>query len=149
MFERFHRIEQTRGRTHEGTGIGLALVNELVKLHGGTVSVDSVAGVGSTFTVAVPFGTAHLDPERIGKVSEPASTGVMPSAFIEEALGWLPDEKLEGRRVRVNIPHQRSAFDAHVANRHPLFHVHSVDNQSTILVGEAFSSRDSKTSNNA
>ena len=99
MFERFHRIEQTGGRTHEGTGIGLALVHELVKLHGGTVSVDSVAGEGSTFTVAVPIGTAHLDPERIGKVSELASTGVMPSAFIEEALGWLPDEPTEDRQT--------------------------------------------------
>jgi PAS domain S-box-containing protein len=97
MFERFHRIEHTRGRTHEGTGIGLALVHELVKLHGGTVSVDSVAGEGSTFTVAVPFGAAHLDPERIGKISELASTGVMPAAFIEEAFGWLPDEELESR----------------------------------------------------
>jgi PAS domain S-box-containing protein len=95
MFERFHRIEHTRGRTHEGTGIGLALVQELVKLHGGTVSVDSVAGEGSTFAVALPFGTAHLDPERIGKVSELASTSIMPSAFIEEALGWLPDEELD------------------------------------------------------
>jgi PAS domain S-box-containing protein len=96
MFERFHRVEQTRGRTHEGTGIGLALVHELVRLHGGTVSVDSMAGEGSTFTVAVPFGTAHLDSERIGKVSDLASTNVMPSAFIEEALGWLPDEELGG-----------------------------------------------------
>jgi PAS domain S-box-containing protein len=99
MFERFHRIEQSRGRTHEGTGIGLALVHELVNLHGGTVTVDSVAGEGSTFTVAVPFGTAHLDPDRIGKVSELASTSVMPAAFIEEALGWLPDEELENRRA--------------------------------------------------
>lgn len=100
MFERFHRIEQSRGRTHEGTGIGLALVHELVKIHGGTVSVDSVAGEGSTFRVTVPFGTAHLDPGRIGKVAELASTGVMPSAFIEEALGWLPDEAIENRRAR-------------------------------------------------
>ncbi len=99
MFERFHRIEQTRGRTHEGTGIGLALVHELVKLHGGAVSVASVAGVGSTFTVAIPFGTAHLDPERMGQVSELPSTGVMPSAFIEEALGWLPDEQGEIQRA--------------------------------------------------
>ena len=106
MFERFHRIEQTRGRTHEGTGIGLALVHELVKLHGGTVSVDSVAGEGSTFTVAVPFGTAHLDPERIGKVSELASTSVIPSAFIEEALGWLPDDSQRASRAG-SKSHQR------------------------------------------
>ncbi len=56
VFNRFHRVQETRGRTHEGTGIGLALVLELVKLHGGTVGVDSVYGAGSTFTVAVPFG---------------------------------------------------------------------------------------------
>jgi CheY-like chemotaxis protein len=98
MFERFHRVENSRGRTHEGTGIGLALVQELVKLHGGGVSVNSVLGEGSKFTVAIPFGKAHLDPERIGKVSELASTGVMPSAFIEEALGWLPDESVAGRQ---------------------------------------------------
>ncbi len=54
--------------------------------------MDSVAGEGSTFTVVIPFGTAHLDPERIGKVSDLASTSVTPSAFTEEALGWLPDE---------------------------------------------------------
>ena len=99
MFERFHRIEQTRGRTHEGTGIGLALVHELVKLHGGTVRVDSVAGEGSIFAVAVPFGAAHLDPDRIGKGSELASTSVMPSAYIEEAIGWLPDEELRSHRA--------------------------------------------------
>src|ERR1700722_12261722 len=51
------------------------------------VSADSVAGGGGTFTVVVPFGTAHLDPERIGNVSKLASPGVMPSAFVEEALG--------------------------------------------------------------
>ena len=49
LFERFHRVEGTQGRTHEGTGIGLALVQELVKLHGGAVSVTSEVGHGSTF----------------------------------------------------------------------------------------------------
>jgi len=92
MFERFHRIEQTRARTHEGTGIGLALVQELVKLHGGTVTVESAIGHGSTFTVTIPLGKAHLDPERIGKAAELPSTGVTPAAYIEEALRWLPDE---------------------------------------------------------
>ena len=71
MFERFHRIEHSRGRTHEGTGIGLALVQELVKLHGGTVSVASVMGQGSTFRVAIPLGTAHLDPDRVARCPRP------------------------------------------------------------------------------
>jgi PAS domain S-box-containing protein len=92
MFQRFHRIEDSRGRTHEGTGIGLALVQELVKLHGGTVSVSSVMGQGSTFRVAVPLGKAHLDPGRVGKAPEVGSISVTPAAFVEEALRWLPDE---------------------------------------------------------
>jgi PAS domain S-box-containing protein len=92
MFQRFHRIEDSRGRTHEGTGIGLALVQELVKLHGGTVSVASVMGQGSTFRVAIPLGRAHLDPGRVGKAPEVGSTSVTPAAFVEEAFRWLPDE---------------------------------------------------------
>ncbi|MCC2628482.1 MAG: sensory box protein [Thermomicrobiales bacterium] len=90
MFERFHRVERSRGRTHEGTGIGLALVQELVKLHGGTVHVESVFNEGSTFTVTIPFGTAHLDPRRIGTASELTSTSIGSSPFVEEALRWLP-----------------------------------------------------------
>jgi len=65
VFERFHRIEGTQSRTYEGTGIGLALVQELVRLHGGDVRVHSIVGQGSTFTVAIPCGTAHLPAERI------------------------------------------------------------------------------------
>ncbi len=92
VFERFHRIEHSRGRTHEGTGIGLALVQELVKLHGGTITVSSALDEGSTFTVTIPLGSAHLDPNRIGRTSPLASTGVGHEAFVEEALRWLPDE---------------------------------------------------------
>ncbi len=92
MFERFHRIEQSRGRTHEGTGIGLALVQELVKLHGGTITVASALGEGSIFTVAIPLGKAHLDADRIGRASSLESTAVGHAAFVEEALRWLPEE---------------------------------------------------------
>ena len=65
IFDRFHRVEGASGRTHEGTGIGLALVRELVKLHGGTVIAESVLGRGTTFTVQIPFGSAHLSPDRV------------------------------------------------------------------------------------
>jgi len=94
IFERFHRIERSLGRTHEGTGIGLALVQELVKLHGGTISAESTEGQGSTFTVTIPLGNAHLNPERIGAVSSLASTAVSYEAFVEEALRWLPVDSI-------------------------------------------------------
>jgi signal transduction histidine kinase/PleD family two-component response regulator len=89
VFKRFHRVQGTRSRTHEGSGIGLALVNELVRLHGGTVQVESQVGAGSTFTVLIPRGSQHLPQERIGskRVLGATATGVAP--FIQEAQRWL------------------------------------------------------------
>ena len=86
LFERFHRVEGTVGRTQEGSGIGLALVQELVKLHGGTISARSELGRGTTFRVAVPRGTAHLPPERISVPRSLASTAVGAQVFVQEAL---------------------------------------------------------------
>jgi PAS domain S-box-containing protein len=93
LFERFHRIENARSRTHEGSGIGLALVQELVRLHGGTISADSVFGEGTTFTIAVPLGHAHLPSDRIGASRAPDSTATGAAPFVEEAMRWLPDEE--------------------------------------------------------
>lgn len=90
LFERFHRVTGARGRTHEGTGIGLALVQELVKLHGGRVDVESVQGQGSTFSVRLPFGFAHLPRERVGAASTQVSTATRADTFVEEAERWLP-----------------------------------------------------------
>lgn len=65
IFERFHRAHGPRSRSHEGTGIGLALVNELVRIHGGSIGVESELGRGSTFSVEIPLGSEHLDPTLI------------------------------------------------------------------------------------
>jgi PAS domain S-box-containing protein len=92
VFERFHRIESTRARTYEGTGIGLALVQELVKLHGGTVRLKSSLGAGSTFTVSIPHGTTHLPADRIGTGRTLTSTAVSAEAYVDEALRWLPKQ---------------------------------------------------------
>ena len=89
VFERFHRIESTQARTYEGTGIGLALVQELVKLHGGTVRVDSAVGVGSTFTVTIPHGKEHLPAERIHVPQSLVSTTIRAEAYVEELKQWL------------------------------------------------------------
>jgi signal transduction histidine kinase len=99
VFERFHRVANARSRTHEGTGIGLALVQEIVRRHGGTITVDSVYGEGTRFTVRMPFGTGHLPPEQIVQTSAAADgdghrAGVTRegAAYVEQALRWLPDD---------------------------------------------------------
>ena len=82
LFERFHRIESTRARTHEGSGIGLALVKELAKLHGGAIAATSELDKGTTFTVRVPLGSAHLPADRLKAPLGGASTGIGARAFV-------------------------------------------------------------------
>lgn len=91
IFERFHRIEGSEGRTHEGTGIGLALVDELVRLHGGTVKVKSRLGKGTRFQVLIPFGRDHLPAERISDSNYEIRGTIGAAPFVQEALRWLPD----------------------------------------------------------
>jgi len=91
VFERFHRIKHTRARTHEGTGIGLALVQELARLHGGTATVASAQGRGTTFTVSIRTGTAHLPADRISAARQLTPTSIGATSFVEEARRWLPD----------------------------------------------------------
>jgi signal transduction histidine kinase/DNA-binding response OmpR family regulator len=90
VFERFYRVKGARGRTYEGTGIGLALVRELARFHAGDIEVRSRLGEGSVFVVTVPLGHAHLAPERIGASRTVASTALRGDVYVEEALRWLP-----------------------------------------------------------
>jgi len=92
VFERFHRVEGARGRSIEGSGIGLALVQELVRAHGGQVSVESVLDHGSTFRVTLPLGAGHLPSERIHPARSLGSPVPGSSSYVQEALGWLPAE---------------------------------------------------------
>jgi signal transduction histidine kinase len=90
VFDRFHRVEGGRARTHEGSGIGLALVRELVQLHGGRVNVASTEGVGTTFTVDIPLGSAHLPQERIQRPRARTSTALGATPFVDEVERSLP-----------------------------------------------------------
>jgi PAS domain S-box-containing protein len=95
LFERFHRVRNVRARTQEGTGIGLALVWELVKLHGGTVSAASEPQRGTTITVKIPLGVGHLPPERISGPQPGGAAGVGAGPYIEELRSWIPQLRQE------------------------------------------------------
>ncbi len=90
LFERFHRVKGASGRSYEGSGIGLALVQELVKLHGGSVRVESELDRGTRFVVAIPLGTEHLPADRIQAARDVASTRLAARAYIDEAERWSP-----------------------------------------------------------
>jgi signal transduction histidine kinase len=89
LFDRFHRIEGTRARTHEGTGIGLALVQELAKLHHGTVRVESQEGRGSAFVVRLPTGAGQETEGRTPGATAGSSLESRSASFVEEASRWL------------------------------------------------------------
>ncbi|MCV3213690.1 response regulator [Plectonema radiosum NIES-515] len=65
LFERFRQAEGTENRSYEGSGLGLALVKELMEMHRGKVTVESVYGKGTTFSLWLLAGTAHLPTEQL------------------------------------------------------------------------------------
>lgn len=100
LFERFHQVRGTRARSHEGSGIGLALVQDLVHQHGGTIDVSSRPGQGTTFTVEIPFGTAHLpQPHTTAPAHPQAAPGPsrQATAYAEEARGWATEARPSAR----------------------------------------------------
>ncbi|MDT0528926.1 ATP-binding protein [Micromonospora sp. DSM 115977] len=113
LFERFHRVQGTRSRSHEGTGIGLALVRELARLEGGDVRVDSRIGTGTTFTVALPWSAAG---RRAGPATDLAGAGDAARAAVQEAVGWLADPAQAGASAPAGPP--VPAYGAADALRH-------------------------------
>ena len=92
LFERFHRVEGAQGRSFEGSGIGLALVHELVKLHGGEILVESAPGDGTTIKVNLPYGARHLPPDQVRAAAPTDAKPGRAQGFVEEAMRWLPGD---------------------------------------------------------
>jgi PAS domain S-box-containing protein len=90
LFDRFHRVVGAQGRSYEGSGIGLALVQDLVKLHGGRIGVQSKLGRGTAFQVVLPFGSAHLPSSQLSSDGSSAVVG-RAGEYADEAMGWLPE----------------------------------------------------------
>ena len=111
LFERFHRVVGARARTHEGSGIGLALVHDLARLHGGNVRVTSRISEGTTFTLTIPAERAGhpRSPEAPGigrpmdagkeagkEAGSSAGSTVGVEAYVREAERWVPERPRQG-----------------------------------------------------
>jgi two-component system OmpR family sensor kinase len=86
VFERFYRADDSRARSHGGSGLGLSIVAAIVTAHGGTVSAKSAPGEGMTVTVRLPVFTEYLDNGELGEPGE-AFTGAAGEAALEASRG--------------------------------------------------------------
>src|SRR5882762_9318044 len=89
IFDRFHRVKGVKSRSHEGSGIGLALVRELVRIHDVSVQERGAEGRGSEFLVSLKVGHSHLPSERLAARPGHASPASRATAYVEEALHWI------------------------------------------------------------
>ena len=99
IFDRFSQVDNSSTRAFEGTGIGLALAKELVELHHGKIGLSSKEGAGTTFSVKLPIGQEHLDPEEIGlpesaKAVDLTLIGTLPQGGGQPAMDLLPESEL-------------------------------------------------------
>ena len=105
LFERFRRIDGARRRSHEGSGIGLALVHELVEMHGGSIEVQSKIADGTDFRVRLPFGHEHLNQDLVARDSgAPAVVQGSAIAYVQEALAWLPGTNQLSSEIAESAP---------------------------------------------
>lgn len=108
IFERFHRVRNEASRTDEGTGIGLALAQELVRLHSGSITVESELSKGTTFTVRIPTGNEHLG--NAPTIEAPASTehrAARADTYVQEAIGWGGTSIRELRNTRATTARRK------------------------------------------
>ncbi len=95
IFDRFYRVAGVSGRTYEGTGIGLSLVRELIELHGGQVTVESVIGRGTTFRVEIPKGFSHLPANSVSHHRVDSRLSRDLTASVAEAARWVAPSTAE------------------------------------------------------
>jgi PAS domain S-box-containing protein len=118
LFERFYRVENARGRSYEGTGIGLSLTRELVKLHGGEIRVRSKMGLGSTFEVRIPFGKGHLPPDQTADAPWDSEETIYHDYFEApvppDGAPALPDDAPGGSRETILVVDDNADMRAHI-----------------------------------
>jgi CheY-like chemotaxis protein len=122
LFQRFYRIESRQSRSHEGTGIGLALIHELITRHGGGIKCNSKVDKGTTFTIWIPTGHEHLPPGRLlfqkdmkeGKgghyMGQENKLFDNKQLYLEEGLQWIQNNEPESHE-EVESPSDRMNVD--------------------------------------
>ncbi|GAA6614916.1 ATP-binding protein [Scytonema sp. NUACC26] len=121
LFERFYQVRGTKGRTHDGSGIGLALVNELVRLQGGTIEVSSTLGEGTCFTVSLLLGTDHLPSDRLHfegdryPVRTLASTAMAATAYVK-AERWATTQNNQEQTIENTEEQTTQTADSSLPN---------------------------------
>ncbi len=109
LFERFHRVEGAHGRSIEGSGIGLALVQELARFHGGDVRAESELGKGTEFIVTIPLDDPRQSASDALQERPIALTALRADSYVQEALRWLPEEESNGPDVAAHEPEPEPA----------------------------------------
>lgn len=105
IFDRFYQVDSSQTREYEGTGIGLAIVKELVQLHKGVISVTSTPGQGTEFTVLLRLGKDHflnepnVDFIEVEKEPDRRETAEGDSPSAEEYYNETGPEEAAGREV--------------------------------------------------
>ncbi|MBK0393877.1 ATP-binding protein [Ramlibacter algicola] len=103
VFERFYRVEGAQGRSIEGSGIGLALVAELARIHHAAPEVQSWLGAGSTFSLELPYGHAHLPHEQVDH-SPAAAQLSPPSGWLDDVEAWFGSDASSTHALAVEEP---------------------------------------------
>jgi len=112
IFDRFYQAEGIAGHAHKGSGIGLALTKELVALHHGEITVHSVEGKGSEFTIRLPLGDSHLEP---GEIVQHAEKPGKPGDIKQNPDLYIIEKEEKAEQADNEIIHQTAAVDGNLA----------------------------------
>ncbi|RIB26981.1 hypothetical protein C2G38_2161729 [Gigaspora rosea] len=121
IFQRFYRVESQGSRSHEGTGIGLALVKELMARHGGDITVTSAINQGTTFKCWFPIGCEHLPANQIhlndeNQTNYDRELYTNRQLYLEESSQWIKNSVSESHDIIDQMPIDNQNINIDITN---------------------------------